>query len=189
MIPAALIRVACMSYSVVIRGPLGVGKSTVSSLLARALGAQHISIDRVLEDHGIEEWDRDRISLRSFLKANEIAVDQARKALEAGRPVIFDGCFYWREQLEDLAQRLGGKVAVFSLQAPLEACIGRDRARPLPQAGEAPRGGHQLGDQAVAEVFRLVASVDYGMAIDASGALEATVAAILGRLSSSDEQG
>ncbi len=178
-----------MSYSLVIRGPLGVGKSTVSSVLARTLGAQHISIDKVLEDNGIEEWDRDRISLRSFLRANEIAVDQAQTALEAGRPVIFDGCFYWREQLEDLAQRLGGKVTVFSLQAPLEVCIERDRGRPLPRAREEPRGGHQLGGQAATEVFRLVARVDYGMAIDASGGLEATVAAILGRLPSSVERG
>lgn len=44
-----------MTYYVVVRGPLGVGKSTVSSRLAEIIGADHILIDRILEEHGLEE--------------------------------------------------------------------------------------------------------------------------------------
>ena len=116
-----------MTYSMVIRGPLGVGKSTVAAALAQTIGAHHISIDKVLEEHEIEEWDDDRISLRSFLRANAIAVEQAHRALEAGQPLIFDGCFYWREQLDDLAKRLDRDLLVFTLDAPLPVCVGRDR--------------------------------------------------------------
>jgi shikimate kinase len=44
-----------MTYGVVIRGPLGVGKSTVAAALAKALGGDHIRIDQILEEHGLEE--------------------------------------------------------------------------------------------------------------------------------------
>ncbi len=38
-----------MSYYVVIRGPLGVGKSTVANRLAKEIGADRILIDRILD--------------------------------------------------------------------------------------------------------------------------------------------
>ncbi len=168
-----------MTYSVVIRGPLGVGKSTIAITLARTLEAHYISIDRILEDHELEEWDDDRISLRSFLRANAIAADQAQPSLEAGQSVIFDGCFYWREQLDDLAGRSDGGLQVFTLAAPLRVCVERDKTRPLPLAGVEPQGGNQQGEQAVKEVYKLVAEVPCGVTIDASGPAEATAGAIL----------
>lgn len=168
-----------MAYYVVVRGPLGVGKSTVSSRLAEAIGADHISIDRILEEHGIEEWDEDRISLASFLRANTFAVESARVLLKRGRPVVFDGCFYWREQLEDLTQRLDFPHHVFTLEAPLAVCVARDRMRPLPKKGGEPKGGDQQGADACQEVYRLVSQVRYGSAIDASGPVERTIAGIL----------
>ncbi len=171
-----------MTYSIVVRGPLGVGKSTVSAALAQTIGAQHILIDKLLEEYGLEEWDEDRISLRSFLRANAVAVKQAHRAHRTGQPVIFDGCFYWREQLDDLAKRLDTGLLVFTLEAPLPVCVERDRTRPLPRPGEEPRGGDQLGEEAVNDVYRLVAEVQCGIAVDASGPVEATVAAILRHL-------
>lgn len=171
-----------MPCSTVIRGPLGVGKSTVAAALAGTIGAQHISIDRLLEEHDLEEWDEDRISLRSFLSANAIAVDQARPALDAGRPVVFDGCFYWREQLDDLVRRLGEGLLVFTLEAPLSVCVERDGTRPLPREGAMPRGGDRQGEQAAKDVYKLVTDVRYGLPIDASGPVEETVAAILRHL-------
>lgn len=167
-----------MSYYVVVRGPLGVGKSTVSARLAEVLGADHILIDRILEEQGLEEWDEDRISLRSFLRANAFAAERARPSLDRGRPVILDGCFYWKEQLEDLAQRLDRPHSVFTLEAPLAVCIARDRLRPLPQQGSEPRSGNQLGAEAAEEVYSLVAEVRCGVRIDATGTVEATVEAI-----------
>ncbi len=171
-----------MSYSVVVRGPLGIGKSTVSTALARAIGAEHISIDKVLEEHRLEEWDADRISLKSFLRANGIAGDRALRALAAGQPVIFDGCFYWREQLDDLARRLAGGLHVFTLKAPLKVCIERDKTRPLPQGGEGPLGGDQQGEPAARAVYGLVAAVEYGQPIDATGPVDVTVSEILQQL-------
>jgi predicted kinase len=168
-----------MSYYVVVRGPLAVGKTTVCERLAGVLRADHISIDRILEEYGLEEWDEDRISLRSFLRANAIAADQARRSFERGSPVLFDGCFYWRQQIHDLVERVHAPHYVFRLKAPLAVCIARDRTRPRTPTGATPKGGDQLGEEAARDVYRLVSQVRSGVPIDASGPVEATVNAIL----------
>jgi adenylate kinase family enzyme len=171
-----------MSYYVVLRGPLGVGKTTISARLSDQLGADHILIDRILEEEGLEEWDEDRISLKSFLRANEFVVARVRGALKRHSPSIVDGCFYWKEQLDDLVEKLHAPHYVFSLVAPLEVCVERDRTRPLPEKGTGPRGGDQQGKEAAAAVYQLVSALPYGIEIRADGSLDATVLSILGLL-------
>ena len=39
-----------MSYYIIIRGALGIGKSTIARKLSRILNAGYISIDKVLEE-------------------------------------------------------------------------------------------------------------------------------------------
>lgn len=173
-----------MRWCILVRGPLGVGKSTVSEALARALGGQHISIDRILDERRLERWDEDRIALESFLNANRFAVQEAQLTMDAGHPVIFDGNFYWKEQITDLTQRLPGPTCVFTLSAPLDVCIARDRLRPQPEKGREAKGGDQLGEDAAAAVFRLVGEVRYGIEVDATGPVEGIVAQILRHLGS-----
>jgi predicted kinase len=166
-------------YFIVVRGPLGVGKSTVSRELARRLAADHLSIDKILEEEGIEEWDDDRISLASFLAANRFAARGAAGSLREGRVAIVDGCFYWKEQLDDLVARVPGQPYVFSLEAPLSVCIARDRTRPLPPRDREPQGGDQQGPDAARAVHRLVAEVRVGISIDARGTVGSVVRRIL----------
>ena len=171
-----------MTYYVVVRGPLGVGKSTVSRRLANIIGADHILIDRILEERGLEEWDEDRTSLRSFLRANTFAIARAHEGLKRVRPTVFDGCFYWNEQLDDLTQRLDFPHYGFTLEAPLSVCVARDRTRPLPKKGDEPRAGDQLGAEACEAVYGLVTQIRYGTPVDATGSVDRTVAAILSHL-------
>jgi predicted kinase len=123
------------SFFVVIRGPLGVGKSTVSRRLARRLRGEYISIDRILDDDDL--WYAGR--LREFLAANRIAVERALPHLEKGTPVVFDGNFYWKTQISDLLRRLDTQPFVFSLTAPLRVCVARDALRDAPHGSEAAR--------------------------------------------------
>jgi thymidylate kinase len=164
-----------MSYLLILRGPLGVGKSTVAARLADALGAEVVSVDRLLEDHGLEEWDADRISLRSFLRANDLAVVRAAENRRAERPTLVEGNFYWAEQVDDLIARVGVPSLVVRLEAPFATCLERDAGRPEPPAGGVPRAGNRMGEQAVRDVYAFVAAVDRGIPVDASGTVSTTV--------------
>ncbi len=157
-------------YVVIIRGPLGVGKTTVSQRLATELGAEYISIDRILDDEEI--WDEGALS--EFLRANDFAAPRAELALPQGTPVIFDGNFYWEAQIADLVGRLPYPHFAFTLEAPLAVCIERDARRNPPHGNEAAR-----------QVFENTTRFDYGIKVDASRPVEWVVHEIELRISTS----
>lgn len=150
-----------MSFYVVVRGPLGVGKTAVSRGIAAVVGGHHIAIDAILEEYQLEEWDTDYISERSFLRANEIAVRQARDLLRQGTPVIFDGNFYYRTVIADLIARIDLPHVVFTLKAPLPTCVARDAQR-------AP----SYGVEAAKEVYAITTAFDFGIPVDATAPLD-----------------
>ena|SRR3989338_1987205 len=151
-----------MSYYIIIRGPLGSGKTTISKQLAQAINLEYISIDDILDEHNLTEDKEDGyISQRSFIKANEIVVQRAELFLENGTPVIIDGNFYWKSQIEDLFQRLPYPNYVFTLILPLKLCIERDSKRTKP-----------CGRDATEAVFAKTTEFEYGICIDASQAVD-----------------
>lgn len=155
-----------MSYFIIIRGPLGCGKSTVAQELAKRLNGEYISVDDILEKHGLDKVgpDAECIPAENFIKANEIVLPDVKKRLAAGQIVIFDGNFYHKEPIEHLIKNLPYPHHVFTLKAPLEVCIERDRNR-----------AKTLGPDATRAVWILVSRFDYGTAIDASDSLDETI--------------
>ncbi len=160
-----------MSYFIVIRGPLGIGKTTISNALARALPGHLISIDAILDQQNLEEWEAGYISERSFLRANDFAIAEARPLLGRGTPVIFDGNFYHRSSVDDLTRRLEFPHAVFTLKAPVAVCLERDRHRPV-----------SFGEESVRDVHAKVSEFDYGIDVDARGPVSEVVPGIVRRL-------
>jgi predicted kinase len=159
-----------MSFYVLVRGPLGVGKSTVSKRLARVLRAEYISVDRILDDEEI--WYSGRLS--EFLKANEILAARAGPIMATGRPVVLDGNFYWKTQIRDLEQRLDRPHHVFTLRAPLTTCAERDAGRIRPH-----------GAQAAREVYAKSTKFEYGIGVDATQPLARIVEEIEARIARS----
>jgi predicted kinase len=154
---------------IIIRGPLGCGKSTISEELAQKLGAEHISMDRVLDDCNLTDDEEDGyISQKSFKKANEIIAPKAQKILEAGKTIIFDGNFYWKSQIEDLINRLEYPHQVFTLKAPLDVCIDRDSKR-----NKTPVEG------AAKAVYKKSTEFEYGNVVNVDRPLEECVEEIL----------
>ena len=153
---------------IVLRGPLGVGKTTVARALAKELHARVISIDDILEREGLEQWEDGYISEAAFVRANAFAANEAAPTLRKGAPVIVDGNFYHRGAIEDLLARLGTPHLVVTLVAPLATCVQRDRARE-----------GSLGAAATRDVFRKVAEVRYGIEVDARPPVEQIVGKIL----------
>lgn len=154
-----------MSYYIIVRGPLGVGKTTISTALARSVGAVVVSIDQ-LADKG---WDGG--SVRLYVNANRIAAGRARSALAHGTPVVFDGCFYWKTQIADLERRLPFPHEVFTLKAPLSVCIARDAGRKV-----------VFGTEAAEQVYRKVTRFESGVPIDATQDIPITVKEIRSHL-------
>ena len=147
-----------MSYYIIIRGPLGIGKSTIAESLAKTLNARYIAIDRIVDNPKLitREKEQGYVSQKNFIKANEIAVKRVKKNLENKESVVFDGNFYWESAIEDLERRLKDyKGYVFTLKASLKTCIKRDAER------EKSPGK----DSAIA-VYKKSTSFDYGAIIN-----------------------
>ena len=132
-----------MPYYVIIRGPVGVGKSVVAKNLAKQIEGVHISIDRILEEENFEDDSEEGyISNKGFLKANEFAAKLAKEHLKNGKSVIFDGTFYWKSQIDSLIETMGSRHYVFTLKADFDILVGRDDKRESGSVGkEALREG------------------------------------------------
>ncbi|MFA6255239.1 MAG: ATP-binding protein [Patescibacteria group bacterium] len=165
-----------MSFYIIIRGPLGCGKSTISEKLSKILNAEYFAVDRVLDEYDLTKDKEDGyISQKSFIKANEIITQRAEKILANNRSVIFDGNFYWKSQVDDLIKRLGFPHYVFTLKAPLEICIERDSKRDKIH-----------GSDAAEAVYKKSTEFDYGIVVDISKSLDEAARKIISHLPKSD---
>ena len=122
-----------MNY-IIIRGPLGIGKTTISEMLAKELNGVHISIDSIVDNPKLIKREKEEgyISKENFLDANEIAIYYSEKYLVNDKVVIIEGNFYWKSVIDDLVEKLNnlGYVGnVFTLKASVEECIKRDSGR------------------------------------------------------------
>lgn len=135
---------------VIIRGPLGIGKSTVAKEIAKKLNAEYASVDKILENKKLDTIDKKlgKIPLKKFLLANKAILDMKNTNL------VIDGNFYYKEQIEDLIKK-SRNCKVFTLKAPLEECIRRDKLRKK-----------SLGEKATKEVYNLASSFGYGTIIN-----------------------
>jgi predicted kinase len=158
-------------FAVVIRGPLGIGKTTVAKRLARSLRGGWISVDAVLEEEDLEQWEDGYISETSFLRSNAFVVERATPWWAKDAPVVVDGNFYWASQVEDLTRRWSVPWVVFTLRAPRSTCLERDAHRKRP-----------LGEESVRDVFAKVVSFESGIPVDATRPLPAIVADLMARI-------
>ena len=144
-----------MSKCFVIRGPAGVGKSSVAKLLVKKTNAFLVSFDEVLEKNGLDTIVGDSIPLINYLQANAIILPEIKQELKAGRIVILDGCFYHTEQHADLERQLQMKIPVISLTIPLAEAVRRNALR-----------GSTMPEHAVKEVYALVENAPLGTKLD-----------------------
>lgn len=155
-----------MKYFIIIRGPLGCGKTTISTRLSKILGARHISIDKVLEKNRLNTIDKktDCIPKKNFAQGIKTVIPEAKKAIKNGKAVIFDGCFYHESSIDYLVESLEYQHYIFTLRAPVEVCIRRDKKRK-----------NKLGEKAARRVHELVSKFDKGFVIDAEKPVEAVI--------------
>ncbi|MEK6857007.1 MAG: AAA family ATPase [Nanoarchaeota archaeon] len=165
-----------MSFYVIIRGPLGCGKSTIAQKLSKILKAKYFAIDKILDENDLTKYkEAGYISQKSFIKANEIISSEARKLLNDDKPVIFDGNFYWKSQIDDLIGRLAFPYYAFTLKAPLDVCIARDAKRK-----------ESCGEDAAKVVYKKTTEFDYGVKIDISRPIDVCIKDMLSYLNTTE---
>ncbi len=141
---------------IIIRGPLGVGKTTIAKIIAQQVNGAYFAVDQILEAHNWDQAENGRgIPLKNFLQVNAYVVPQIKAEQEKGRSVIVDGNFYYKEQLTNLLQNVGGSHIVFTLKASLKTCLARDNERQDPH-----------GPDAAKAVYAMVSAFDYGTSIE-----------------------
>lgn len=124
---------------ILIRGPLGVGKSTIAEKLANDIHAEYVSLDKLLKDNDLEGTDG--IPLENFLKSNKILFDIINTSKNS---FIIDGCYYYQEQIDDLQRMFNNKIIIFSLVTTVENCIKRDSKRETVYGEDAARFVHRV---------------------------------------------
>jgi hypothetical protein len=124
----------------------------VSRIVAKKIGAIYFSVDEILDENGLDKaLEGEGIPLENFLRANEILMGN----IDRSKPIVIDGNFYHKAQLENLISFLGEDVVVFTLKAPVELCVARDAAREK-----------SYGEDAARVVHMFVSAFDYGTVIE-----------------------
>jgi len=156
-----------MKKLILIRGPLAVGKTTVSKLLAKNLHAEYLSLDKILEDNNLEGTNE--IPLENFLKSNEIIFKLISNSKNS---FILDGCFYYQEQIDDLKQKFKNNIIIFTLTSSVETCIERDSKRKK-----------IYGEDSARYVHMVTTKIKTGHEIDNSGlTIQETIAKIMEKI-------
>lgn len=148
-----------MSYYVIIRGPLAVGKTTIAKKLATKLKAKYFEVDKIREIAGLtrEAKEQGYVAQSTFFKINSMIAPEVKDTLDKKIPVVFDGNFYWKSAIVDLIKKLNYPSYVFTLIASRDICIKRDKSRERPH-----------GEDAARAVYKKATSFRYGIEIDTS---------------------
>jgi shikimate kinase len=163
-----------MNSCIIIRGPMGCGKTTVSHLLSSKIKACCIAVDDLLIKYHLDDIDP---KLGCIPAANYLRIYRSElvplQTLREKSNILLVGCFYHRQELAYLEQNLGPALVTITLDAPLDVCIERDRNR-----------SRSYGKKAVETVYALVKRFEAGITIDASGTVEDTVSKVIAHLPS-----
>jgi len=146
-----------MQKVLIIRGPLGIGKSTISKLVAKKLNGTYYSIDDILAKNKLDICDEKIgcIPESNFIRGNELLLNSIKKDLRNNISVVIDGNFYQKGALIHLLEELKEyEPKVFTLKADVKICIQRDSQRKVPH-----------GEGAAMAVHNLVSKFDYGFIV------------------------
>jgi tRNA uridine 5-carbamoylmethylation protein Kti12 len=160
-----------MGSLIIIRGPLGIGKTTIAKNLAKLLKARYFSVDEILSKNNLDYINEEIgcIPENNFLKVNKIIFSKIKSS---NKSIIVDGNFYYQNQIKDLINKIPLKSFAFTLIAPIEVCILRDSQR-----------SNSYGQAAVVAVYNLVSRFDYGQIINTSSlTIEETIKTILSKI-------
>ncbi|MFZ5365476.1 MAG: AAA family ATPase [Patescibacteria group bacterium] len=128
----------------IIRGPAGVGKTTLAKSLQKDFDFEYINCDQLRRKiFGDDKWQKEY-----KIQAMQHAAEQASDLLNQGKNVIIDDVFEYPQQIEIIKKQLPIAKWV-TLEGTEELCIKRDIGR---KEGEDERG--YCGEEAIRYLYK-----------------------------------
>ena len=142
------------NYYIILRGPAGIGKSTIVKLLSSKIKAEVFHIDNMLDRLNLgykqgEKW----VPLNNFLEVDKKIISEINKKIKH-KKIIIEGNFYHKEHIKDLLKSINSKNYIFTLKASVKTCIERDSKR------------NSIGKKNIKDVHKLVSKFDEGILIN-----------------------
>jgi aminoglycoside phosphotransferase family enzyme/predicted kinase len=117
----------------VVRGPAGVGKTTLASQLAEVLGGEHLQTDQIRRQlFGLASSLEDRYTEQSRLRVYQEMFSQAGEMLQAGSTVVLDGTFLTldlQQECHELAKASAARLLMVNCSLSAESATDRIRER------------------------------------------------------------
>ncbi|MEK6760545.1 MAG: AAA family ATPase [Nanoarchaeota archaeon] len=146
------------NYFIILRGPAGVGKTSVGKELSKKLKGYYVPFSQILKKNNLHYKGGKSIPEKNFFKANEIIAPVIMNKLKKGKNVILESNFYHKSPIKDLIKKINfSRVLVFTLKASLKNLILRDKFRDKKK---------KIGKERVISVYKLVKKFDYGIILN-----------------------
>lgn len=143
------------NFVVIIRGPIGVGKSTISELLERKLfNTVHVDVDKIKHKLG------GRPSKSRTLRAHQIARQRVRSLIKQKKNPVIEEIFRWDDYsaMKKLIKNKNYNIVKVYLKASLDVLIRRDQTRTVKHKGY----------KMVKEFYKKIRPVDEDLNLDTS---------------------
>lgn len=146
------------NYFIIIRGPAGIGKTTIGKRLSKKIQGYYVPFSQILKKNDLHYKGGKWIPEKNFLKANMIIIPKIINRLKNGKSVILESNFYHKKTLKDLIKNINHpNTFVFTLDANLEELFSRDNKRSKES---------KIGKKRIFSVYNLTKKFDYGIIIN-----------------------
>jgi len=142
------------NYFIILRGPAGMGKSTIAKLLSNKIKAEVFHIDNILDrlNLGYKQGGK-WVPLNNFLEVDKKIISEINEKIK-NKKIIIEGNFYHKEHIKDLLKNINSKNYIFTLKTNVKTCIKRDSKR------------KSIGEKNIKDVHKLVSKFDEGILIN-----------------------
>ncbi len=123
-------------FVIVIAGPPGVGKTTISKMLSGYFNCAYISEDEEAKDVFPETYIHIEDDPDTLKIAESVLLQKAKKIFDSGESVVIDRVNLGKEFIEETKKAFHSHLMIIVLWSPVETIIERDNKRESWTSGE-----------------------------------------------------